>query len=57
MGKKGGGRNAFVKSSAVSREDAMSPARLHAEESKAEPANAAPAAVESGITAGLALSH
>lgn len=53
MGKKGGGRNAFVKSSAVSREDAMAPARIDAEESKAsqaEPANAIPA---SGDAAGL----
>ena len=54
MGKKGSGRNAFVKSSAVTREDAVGPARLHAEESQAEPASAAPASANSGTAAGLA---
>ena len=40
MGKKGGGRNAFVKSSLVSREDAIGPAagvQTEAEASKADP--------------------
>ena len=39
MGKKGGGRNAFVKNSTVSREDAIGPALIASTEAEAPKAN------------------
>ncbi len=44
MGKKGGGRNAFVKSSAMNREDAIGPADVAKGEPEASKANAEAAA-------------
>ena len=45
MGKKGGGRNAFVKTSAVSREDAVGPAEVAPAEAVAAKANGSAGAV------------
>ena len=50
MGKKGGGRNAFVKSSAINREDAIGPAEVAKGEPEASEANAEAAASDATST-------